>query len=381
MIAEAMDESDPTAVAEVAQIFRAMIDAANQAHMGVAISRVDDGELTIVYASQAMETILGYDNQSLLSRPVLSIVPPEEVARVRAMSEGLIRGEPIPNMFESVALHADGRSIPLQIATSVVELGGRPAVVTFLWDISAHKANLEHLMHADKMAAVGTLAAGVAHEINNPLAYLLLNMELLTRELPKVAADPARLGQAMARLDEARQGGERVKVIVRDLQVFTRADEGMRGAVDLGATITRAVQVARHEIRQRASVELSLDPVPFVNGNATRFEQVFLNLLINASHAFSTSDVSRNRIEVTLRASGPSHITATVKDNGAGMSDAVLRRALEPFFTTKTDTGTGLGLAICHGVIHAAGGDIHLASIEGAGTTVTVTLPVRHIAH
>ncbi len=361
-----------------AQVFRALIDAANRARLGLAISRIEHGELELVYANRALEEMLGYDARTLAARPVWSLFPPEEVSRIRAMAEDLARGLGAPTVFETTVLRSDGRAVPVQASTSAVELDGHPANVTFLLDLTDRQASLEHLVHADKMAAVGTLAAGVAHEINNPLAYLLRNLEILVRELPKIAADPSRLDGAMARLEEARQGALRVKSIVADLQVFTRADQGIRGPVDLSSAITRALQVARHDIRQRATVEAALDEVPPVFGNATRFEQVFLNLLINASHAFTTPDATRNRIELRLCAQDDDHVVATVRDNGVGMSDDVMRRAFEPFFTTKAGTGTGLGLAICHGIVRGAGGTIGLHSQPGTGTTVTVVLPIVH---
>ena len=359
-----------------AQVFRALIDAANSARLGLAISRIENGELELVYANRALEELLGYDTRTLLTRPMWSLFPESEVARIRGIVDDLARGLRAPNVFETTVVRSDGRAVPVQASTSAVELEGRPASVTFLLDITDRKASLEHLVHADKMAAVGTLAAGVAHEINNPLAYLLLNLEILVRELPKVAADASRLDAAMARLEEARQGALRVKSIVADLQVFTRADQGIRGQVDLAAAITRALQVARHDIRQRATVDAALDEVPPVFGNPTRFEQVFLNLLINASHAFETSDASKNRIEVRLTGKGDDQVVASVKDNGTGMSDEVMRRAFEPFFSTKAGTGTGLGLAICHGIVQSAGGTISLQSQPGAGSTVTVVLPI-----
>jgi PAS domain S-box-containing protein len=361
-------------------VFRALIDAANRARLGLAISRIEQGELALVYANRALEEMLGYDARTLAARPVWSLFPPEEVARIRAMAEDLARGLGAPTVFETTVLRSDGRAVPVQASTSAVELDGHPANVTFLLDLTDRKASLEHLVHADKMAAVGTLAAGVAHEINNPLAYLLLNLEILVRELPKIAADPTRLEGAMARLEEARQGALRVKSIVADLQVFTRADQGIRGPVDLSSAITRALQVARHDIRQRATVEAALDEVPPVFGNATRFEQVFLNLLINASHAFASPDATRNRIELRLCAQDDDHVVATVRDNGVGMSDDVMRRAFEPFYTTKAGTGTGLGLAICHGIVQGAGGTIGLHSQPGTGTTVTVVLPIARDA-
>jgi CheY-like chemotaxis protein len=133
--------------------------------------------------------------------------------------------------------------------------------------------------------------------------------------------------------------------------------------------------MARHEIRHRASIVKRFEPIPPVHGNVTRFEQLFLNLLINAAHAVADLDSSRNTIEITIKRGPDDNVIATVRDNGVGISREVLSRVFDPFFTTKPNgVGTGLGLPICQGIVSAAGGDIRIDSAEGEGSVVSVTL-------
>lgn len=349
--------------------FRSLIENAPD---GIAITRWPE----IVFVNPAAARMLGFrDPQQAIGRDILSLLTPSEAAHADLRVERLRRGERVPGRAEYTSRDPDGNALSIEISAIPIEYEGAPAMLAFARDVTERKAMLAQLMAADKLAAVGTLAAGVAHEINNPLAYLLLNLEFLLREIPRLVGDGGRLEPVLRRLRETKQGAERVKTIVRDLQTFTRRDEGMRGPVDLPAVIEAALHMARHEIRHRASVIKRFEPVPAAHGNATRFEQLFLNLFINAAHAVGDRDPQRNTIEVALKRAADGSLVATVRDNGAGIPRDLLGRVFDPFFTTKPNgLGTGLGLPICHGIVSAAGGEIHIDSEEGTGTLVTVTL-------
>lgn len=334
---------------------------------------------TIVFANPRAARLLGFRSpDEAVGRNVLELLGPADAMMADERVARLQLGERPPGPTEYNSRDPDGRPLSVEISSIPIEYEGAPAVLGFVRDVTERRAMLMQLMEADKLAAVGTLAAGVAHEINNPLAYLLLNLEFLMRELPKLVDEPSRLSALQTRLDEALEGAERVKTIVRDLQSFTRRDQGIRGPVDLASVVEGVLQMVRHEIRHRASVEKNFEPVPPVHGNATRLEQLFLNLLINAAHAVSDLDPDRGRIAVSIRRGVGERVIASVHDNGTGMEPEVLRQVFDPFFTTKpTGVGTGLGLPICQGIVRALGGDIQLTSTPGAGTTATVTLPLH----
>jgi signal transduction histidine kinase len=235
------------------------------------------------------------------------------------------------------------------------------------------------------MAAVGTLAAGVGHEINNPLSYIISNLEHSCEEaemLERMAgsSEPLRerLRDMQQVLREALMGADRVRRIVRDLKTFSRQDEDTRGPVDLRAVMDSAAKMAAGELRPRGQLvrDYTVD-VPPVEGNEARLSQVFLNLMINAAHALPEGKPGQNEVRLTLKRGGAGQVVAEVRDTGSGMPPEVLGRIFDPFFTTKpVGRGTGLGLSIVFGIVKSHGGSIQVESEPGNGTTMTVYLPV-----
>jgi PAS domain S-box-containing protein len=273
------------------------------------------------------------------------------------------------------ALTAHGKQVAVDVSTMPIEFENGPAILVYARDVTERNVILQRLREAEKLTAVHSLAAGVAHEINNPLSYVLLNLEFLERELPDLGGDPARVAALQRRLADTRHGAERVKHIVRDLQALTRKDEVIRGQVELDQVLDHTLHVLRRELLPAISVQTDYSEVPCVLGNPTRLEQLFSNLLLNAVHALRESEQPERWLKVTLR-SGDGCVLAEISDNGCGMTDQVLSRAFEPFFTTKAlGIGAGLGLAICRRIVDDLAGRIEVHSRPLSGTTVRVFLP------
>jgi nitrogen-specific signal transduction histidine kinase/ActR/RegA family two-component response regulator len=246
-------------------------------------------------------------------------------------------------------------------------------------DVTTRKMLEAQLVQSDRLAALGTMAAGVAHEINNPLAYLILNLDWIARKLKEGARDDSSVDAMVEMLREARSGAERVSVIVRELRSFSRADGDTRRNVDLGAVVKSAIKIAGHEIRYRARVSTSFEPVGSVCANESRLEQVVLNLLLNAAQAMPEARAETNEIRVVVRPDAEGRAVLEVADNGAGIPPEVLPRIFDPFFTTKANgVGTGLGLSICHGIVASLGGQITVHSEASDGTTFRVVLPTTN---
>ncbi|HSO31283.1 MAG TPA: PAS domain S-box protein [Labilithrix sp.] len=220
----------------------------------------------------------------------------------------------------------------------------------------------------DRLASMGRLAAGVAHEINNPLAYVIGHLEAL-RSAP--LDDALRL-----RAEEALEGAGRVRAIVDDLRALSRGDDERRGPVDLVRVIQSACSIASAHVRHRARLVRDLAPVAKVEANESRLGQLVLNLIVNAAEAIPEGRVAKNEIRVRLRPGAPGRVILEVIDTGAGIPASAIDHIFDPFFTTKPiGIGTGLGLSICHGIVTSFGGKIDVVSTVGQGSTFRVDLP------
>jgi signal transduction histidine kinase/ligand-binding sensor domain-containing protein/ActR/RegA family two-component response regulator len=236
----------------------------------------------------------------------------------------------------------------------------------------------ERLVHAEKMAAVGTLAAGVGHELNNPLAFVISNIHYVATEVRELAArgeERERWAEVEVALSETLQGTERMRRIIQDLKTFSRVQPEGNQRVEVHSVLDLALSIAAAQVRHRARVVKELGPVPAVLGDETRLGQVFLNLLINAAQAIPEGQAGQHEIRVSTRQDEQGRVVVAVSDTGTGIPPEVLPRIFEPFFTTKpVGVGTGLGLSICHSYVQTMGGDIRVRSEVGRGTTFEVVL-------
>jgi ligand-binding sensor domain-containing protein/signal transduction histidine kinase len=237
----------------------------------------------------------------------------------------------------------------------------------------------ERLVHAEKMAAVGTLAAGVGHEINNPLAFIISNLHYAAEEVREAARDEgngARWKEVDEALDEALQGADRVRRIVHDLRTLARVTVEPPRRVELQAVLESALSLVDRQVRPRARVVKDYGPVPAVLGDEKRLGQVFLNLLVNAAQAIPEGHTDTNEIRVTTRQDEQGRVVVSVSDTGTGIPPEVLPHIFEPFFTTRpVGEGTGLGLSISHSHIQAMRGELRVRSEPGSGATFEVVLP------
>ena len=229
----------------------------------------------------------------------------------------------------------------------------------------------DQLARSEHMASLGLMAAGVAHEINNPLSYILSNLSF--------AAERAIDQESRLALREALEGAGRVRDIVRDLKTLSRmeSEEDLK-PVDVRNAVDAALKLSFDDVRHRARVQRHFNEVPRVLGNETRLVQVMLNLVTNAAQSIAPGSPDDNQITVEVKlAETDGEVEVVVTDTGVGISEDHLPKVFEPFFTTKpAGEGTGLGLSICHRLIHAMGGRIQVTSEEGNGSRFSVFLTI-----
>jgi two-component system NtrC family sensor kinase len=335
-----------------------------------------------VYVNAALATMLGYDDPAdLIGTSVLEHVHPDDRAAVIARVRSLDAGEPTVPFTEERLRRKDGSWVTASIGGVVVEFAGKPCVAAIARDITEQRRLQARLVEADRLVALGTLSAGIAHEVNNPLTYVMLHQEAILAAVERLRALCS--GEALGVVERiaqnvaiAQDGAQRVRHIVRDLRVFSRTDDVARVPIDVRTAIGRALAIAGHELRNRVTVETDLPEVPRVLAIDGRLTQVFLNLIINAAHAVAGLELEHARLTIRTWAEADGRVRASVADTGAGIAPQHLPRLFEPFFTTKpVGEGCGLGLSVAHGIVTALGGTIEVVSELGAGTTFTVTLP------
>ncbi len=242
----------------------------------------------------------------------------------------------------------------------------------------------EQLLISDRMVSMGILAAGVAHEINNPLAAIIANLDLIGNDIERLAEEldlRAHIEDLMGEIGDAREGAVRLRSIIRDLKLFSRsADQEQNGPVDVQRVLESSLRMAWNEIRHRARLIKEYDEIPPVDANEARLGQVFLNLILNATQAIHEGDATHNLIRITAGVDDASGWVAVgVQDTGSGIPAEHLPRIFDTFFTTKpVGVGTGLGLSICEQIIAGLGGRIEVNSEVGEGTTFRVLLPPSH---
>ncbi|MBA2662246.1 MAG: HAMP domain-containing protein [Bradymonadaceae bacterium] len=272
----------------------------------------------------------------------------------------------------------EGRIVNVQVTASFMRTGARELVFVVARDITAQKMLQAQLVLTDRLVSIGTLAAGVAHEINNPLAFVIANLDYLNTELGELFAETgsnARHDEVLHILSRTEAGAERVRSVVQDLRTFSHSGDEALGAINLHEVLDSALSLASSELRQRAKLVRNYAKVPLVRADVTRLGQVFLNLIVNAVQVLPPDRPFENTITVSTALQADGRVLVEVSDTGSGIGPEVLSRIFDPFFTTKSvGVGIGLGLWICHNIITSLDGEISVKTQLGEGTTFSVLL-------
>ncbi|HAR41521.1 MAG TPA: hypothetical protein DCS07_02635 [Bdellovibrionales bacterium] len=328
--------------------------------------------------NQAACTRLGYTREELLKQGLQAIDSPEfanqvpdRMAALRKTGKGL---------FESVHLCKNGKGIPVEVNARLIEFNGTTLVIGVSRDITERKLAEQEktriqsqLLHSSKLASIGTLAAGVAHEINNPLTIIRGQNEFIRESLILNEADP----KMIQTLDKQEQAIGRIAGIVNSLRLYARNDNSTSEEVNIHQIIQETLSlVANIYKRAQIQIETQLRSInPTTAGNIGQMQQVILNLIVNAKDALEGRK-SGGLIRLETEDVGTTAIVLRLSDNGCGMHPNQLQQIFNAFYTTKPPgKGTGLGLPISHSIITSMKGTIDVASEPGVGTVFTLTLP------
>ena len=351
----------------------AIIDAADDAIDGICPKGL------INYWSPGAERLYGYSADEVIGKSKALLIPPDCQRELGEALRQLSQGDALRHI-ETLRRRKDGTIFQASVSMSPIrEHGAVVGISVVTRDISSRKQLERQLAISDRMVSIGTLAAGVAHEINNPLAAVVANLELIQEDLDSIAEhgdSPTTVATLRDNLVDACDGADRIRNIVRDLKLFSRPDEQRRDAVDVYKVLESSARMAWNEIRHRAQLVKDFRAVPRVWGNDARLGQVFLNLIVNAAHAIPEGNAAANQIRLVTFTDDVGMAVVEVHDTGRGIEPDHLPQLFEPFFTTKpVGVGTGLGLPICQRIVHELGGNITVVSEVGLGTVFRVRLP------
>lgn len=318
-------------------------------------------------ANDAVRDIVGCDALQVVGRPLADLVIDNDRDGLRAALESAFAGRSARLEVSFQGTERAPRHV-VALAMSRLPEADPPTVLLVGRDTTSEREMRVRLMESDRLAAVGELVAGVAHEVNNPLSSISAFAQLLLRDGGLTAAQ-------RESIDVIRAETLRASQVVKDLLAFARRSEPQREAVDVNAVVSRTLRLRTYQLTSnKITVEQELTgDLPSVIGDARQLQQVFLNLVTNAIQAMAT--LGGGTLFVSTR-HDDGRVLLEVRDTGPGIPDSARPRIFEPFFTTKDEgEGTGLGLSVSYGIVAAHGGTIELASSSSAGTTFRVTLP------
>jgi PAS domain S-box-containing protein len=350
-----------------------------------------DAERRVHFMNRAAEQLTGWSEHEANGRPVdevMRLTSGSEPILVSALIErALLRREPQSLPPNTQLLQRDGKGSRIidDSAAPIISEDQLLGTVLVIRDVTEQRVLQEKMVISERLSSLGTLAAGICHEINNPLTFVVANVHVIEsaiegwRQQLRVQGPldlAERTLQAEEALEDVRQGAERIRRIVSDLSAFGRPLDDSRITIDVRESVEWALRVAASQLRSRAKLIKDLRPVPPVRADDTKLVQVLINLLVNAAQAIPEGDAERNTVRVCTDIDQSGHVVIEVADSGCGIAADTLPRIFDPFFTTKDPgRGSGLGLSICHGIVQSFGGGLSVQSTEGLGSVFKVSLP------
>jgi len=344
---------DEPAESPIAQLHAAIFD-----HAPVAIFHTDArgvitacNERFVELIGSSKRNLIGLNTRTLSNRAIVQAI------------ERALGGERAAYDGEYVSVTGNRKSVVRVLMEPIIGESGVKGCVGMVEDMTEQRRAEEVAGRAERLAALGTLAAGVVHEVQNPLSFVAASIELALRQADDAnALDAAALRQALA---NAREGAARVAAIVRELKMFAKSDEAKREPADVVSAVEAALLLVHGQLTERARLELDLVPTARVVASEPRLVQLFANLLVNAVEAIPDGAPQDNRVRVSTRPDGD-RVRIEVEDTGRGIATQDTERIFEPFWTDRPSS-MGLGLSTCHGIVTAAGGEIFVANDRPPG--------------
>jgi PAS domain S-box-containing protein len=329
---------------------------------------------SVIFANKGAEKIYGYSRSELIGKRVASFILKgrEEAKEIKKLMEA--KGGSLLD-YETQIHRKDGKVIPVSFSFSFLKGkdGEAKGVLSISKDISERKNLQYQLMRTEKLASIGELAAGVAHEINNPLAGILGYAQFILEQVEKKGLNEFTAKIYSQYLSYIEREAQRCKTIVQNLLRFSRADRAEHTSLDINTVVEDTLVFTKHQLEMhKISLIKNLEPtLPEIRGNTHQLQQVLTNLVINARQAMPEGGT----LTISTRFNAET-VEVEIKDTGCGIPEENLNKIFDPFFTTrKAGEGTGLGLSVSYGIVKEHGGQLTVKSKVGEGTTFLVSLP------
>lgn len=359
------------ALRESEERYRALLELGER--IGEAVVMLQDDERGAgmhVYASDEWSRITGYSKKELYNMSMFDLIHESDREKALERHERRILGEVLPGLYEITIVRKDGTEVPVEVTYAYSSYKGKPANVGYIRDISERKKMEEQLIVTDRLASIGELASGIAHELNNPLTGIIGFSELLlNKDIPEDVREDLQIINREAK---------RTSQVVKNLLTFAHKHETTKQLVDINKAVKSVLDLRAYEQKvNNIAIITNFDPgLPEITADSFRLQQVFVNIIINAEY-FMVQSHGRGTLTITTERRGDA-IRASFANDGPGIKKEHLRHLFDPFFTTKeVGKGTGLGLSICHGIVTEHGGQIHAESEPGKGATFIVELPIK----
>ena len=359
--------------AELAALMSPLLDALSTSGTALLIVADRGTELERLYTNRPAAALLGYTLEEITAVPAIDFVPHELRPQVAQLTTSMRAGQPLPPAVELPLRHKDGSYLMTELVLGMQAVDDAIVYTCVLRPTGSMVQSRLSLLEADRVGLVAALAAGFAHEINNPLTSVLLNLRSLRKQLGAMPETPQRT--ALRCIDDITTGAERIASNVRALQ--TLATRSATHTVDLAAVVSAALRLAAPTLEPRAHVVRHILPVRPVAGEESRIGQAVLAMLLFSGSGFDVDGATMpdNRIQVSVVERAP-NVVLEVSDNGRDLTAEEIRAAFDPFFRSSArGAGVGVGLGVARSVAATLGGEVTLAPRPGGGAVITMSLP------
>jgi PAS domain S-box-containing protein len=328
----------------------------------------------IIYANPASAELLSIDRNRLIGVDFIEFCLPEDSDVFVRNLERVESGQSIAP-YEYRVVTRDGRQLVVEFSSVALDYDGGQAVLSFGRDVTLRKHTEQGRLQADRLSALGLLAGGMAHALNNPLTYVVLNLDHVQRRLTDLTNDATGLPDVLARLEEAREGAERMATIVKRMRSFARTDESTTKLLDLRHVLESVVELVGHEVHHRGRLTTHFEDVPQLVANESKLEQICLGLLLFAAQMLPDDAPQRHAVRLSLEMDERRFAVLEIVCEGCMLDASMVEKLFDPFAQGEETQNQGFGLSVCSGLVEQLGGHLAAEPLPGTGLLLRTTIP------